>query len=75
MPVTFVPEVPMRTYSMAFKIVRKLETGEILSLSTCDDLKQAMHLVASLAEFWPGDYSIRDSLSDTEIDFASDLGV
>jgi hypothetical protein len=53
---------------MAYKIFRKLETGELLLLASFDDLDQAKELVQSLNEHWPGDYSVQDSVSGADID-------
>jgi hypothetical protein len=52
---------------MAYKIFRKLETGELLLVASFDDLDQAKQLVESLNEHWPADYSVQDSVSAADI--------
>jgi hypothetical protein len=51
---------------MIYKVFRKLETGELLVLASFEDLDRAKQLIASLEEHWPGDYFVRDSLSNPD---------
>lgn len=46
---------------MAFKVQRELENGELLDVSTHDDLEKAEALVRALKEHWPGIYVVRES--------------
>jgi hypothetical protein len=51
-----------------YKVVRKVENGEILLIATVDDLKKANQLLREFKEHWPGDYSIQEAASSREID-------
>jgi hypothetical protein len=53
---------------MAYKVLYKLENGELLEIASMDDLIQAKQLLESFKEHWPGDYSIQDSTSGADID-------
>jgi len=51
---------------MTFKLIRKLENGDVMVLATVDDLKRGKQLLESFKEHWPGDYSIVDSKSNAK---------
>ena len=51
-----------------YKIFLTLETGELLELTRKDRLNEAKQLIESFSKHWPGDYSIQDTESDTDID-------
>jgi hypothetical protein len=53
---------------MAYKILRKLENGELLEVGSLNDLSEAKQLLESFNEHWPGDYRIQDSTSGADID-------
>jgi hypothetical protein len=44
-----------------YRIVRTLEDGQEISVATFGILDDAETLLASLKEYWPGDYSIQQS--------------
>jgi len=44
-----------------YRIVRTLEDGQEISVATFGILDDAEMLLASLKEYWPGDYSIQQS--------------
>jgi len=50
--------------SMAFKIFRELENGEVLEVATHGVLEKAEALVQALKEHWPGIYVIREIEND-----------
>ena len=53
---------------MTYKIVRRVEGGELLDLATEEDFSKAKQLLESFQEHFPGDYLIQDSVSDVETD-------
>ncbi len=54
-----------RNNNKRYQIVRVLEDGARIAVSSLEDPEEARKLIASLNEFWPGDYSIL--LSDTDL--------
>ena len=54
-----------RNIKKRYQIVRVLEDGARIAVSSLEDPEEARNLIASLNEFWPGDYSIL--LSDTDL--------
>ena len=54
-----------------YKVVRKVENGETVVIATVDDLKKAKQVLKEFKEHWPGDYSVQESTSSTEIDLDS----
>ena len=41
-----------------YTIVREVEDGQRVPVSTLENYEQAERLISSLSEYWPGDYSI-----------------
>jgi hypothetical protein len=52
---------------MAYMILRKLERGELLKVATVHDLQEALRLAEGLYEYWPAEYSVRNSESGADI--------
>jgi hypothetical protein len=44
-----------------YKVVRRLEDGQVLLIASRKDLEEARRLIESLRAEWPGDYSIGDA--------------
>ena len=40
---------------------KQLENGEFVRVASRDELEEAVQLVDSLNDFWPGKYEVRDS--------------
>jgi hypothetical protein len=51
-----------------YKILRELGNGELLLVATHDELTQAEQLKESLNRHWPGNYSIRETVSTTDVE-------
>jgi len=47
-----------RTIHKRYKIVRVLEDGERIPVSSLDSADEARRLIESLNEYWPGTYSM-----------------
>jgi hypothetical protein len=47
-----------RRIEKRYKIVRVLEDGERIPVSSLEDADEARRLIASLNEYWPGNYSM-----------------
>jgi hypothetical protein len=54
----------------AFKL---LENGEFVRVASRDALEEAVQLVESLNEVWPGEYEVRESHSQT-VRYATNFG-
>lgn len=44
-----------------YTIVREVEDGQRVPVSTLESYDQAERLIRSLSEYWPGDYSILET--------------
>lgn len=44
-----------------YTIMRQVEDGQRVPVSTLEDYQQAQRLISSLSEYWPGGYSILQS--------------
>jgi hypothetical protein len=51
-----------------YKILRELGNGEQLLVASHDELKQAEQLKVSLNRHWPGNYSIQETASTTDVE-------
>jgi hypothetical protein len=53
-----------RRIEKRYKIVRVLEDGERIPVSSLEDADEARRLIASLNEYWPGNYSMIQTDAD-----------
>ena len=51
-----------------YMILRELGNGQQLWVASHDELKQAEQLKESLNQHWPGNYSIQESVSTTDVE-------
>lgn len=64
----FFAKMPRTFQPVSYRVFRKLETDELLWLTSFDELDQATRFVESLTIHWPGNYSVVDSTPTAAID-------
>ena len=44
-----------------YHVVKQLETGEFVNVSSHKDLQEALEIARMFNEHWPGEYSVKDA--------------